>query len=153
MNPSFRPHFKPLRRKNATIGTISKGCHCGPRHKGSRQTVVKAISSNRTRHPLFETVGIMSEKFEIPLINGGEPLSVSMQQGQSLFVLGANGSGKSSLLSLFTRNLGAKALRISAHRQMWFDGDVINVSAVERSNVRTSVANWDRDPVSRIRDP
>jgi ABC-type cobalamin/Fe3+-siderophores transport system ATPase subunit len=95
----------------------------------------------------------MSEKLEIPLINGGEPLSVSMQPGQSLFVLGANGSGKSSLLSLFTRNLGAKALRISAHRQMWFDGDVINVSAVERSNVRTNVANWDRDPVSRIRDP
>jgi ABC-type cobalamin/Fe3+-siderophores transport system ATPase subunit len=102
---------------------------------------------------LFEIVGTMAEKLEIPLINGGEPLSISMQPGQSLFVLGANGSGKSSLLSLFTRSLEAKALRISAHRQMWFDGDTINVSAVERSNVRTNVASYDRNPISRIRDP
>lgn len=95
----------------------------------------------------------MPEKFEIPLISGGAPLTVQMQPGHSLFVLGTNGSGKSSLLSLFAKALGQKARRITAHRQMWFDQDVISVSAVDRSTVRTNSSHFDQDPIARIRDP
>ncbi|WP_082656347.1 AAA family ATPase [Bradyrhizobium valentinum] len=94
----------------------------------------------------------MGIEFEVPLMDGSS-LKFSMEDGEAIFILGANGTGKSSLLHHFIRQHGTRAHRISAHRQMWFEDDVINVSAVQRSQIRANASNYDQDPNSRIRDP
>jgi ABC-type cobalamin/Fe3+-siderophores transport system ATPase subunit len=94
----------------------------------------------------------MAINFDVPLISGGS-LQFGLEDGEAVFILGANGTGKSSLLYQFVRQHGMRAHRIAAHRQMWFEGDVINVSAVQRSQIRENTGGFDQDPISRIRDP
>ncbi|HFF9859226.1 MULTISPECIES: AAA family ATPase [Serratia] len=74
-------------------------------------------------------------------------------KGQVLFILGANGAGKSSLIYHALRNLGDNnnIVLISAHRQIWFDTSVIDMSNSEfastleylQNNVRYSnTSRW-----------
>ena len=58
--------------------------------------------------------------FALPLLNG-QSLDFQMDVGQTVFVLGANGTGKSSLMYRLYAANRQKARRISAHRQTWFD--------------------------------
>ena len=56
----------------------------------------------------------------IPKLSG-DSLPISIEAGDQLFVVGANGSGKSALIQHFVTSQGADNFRrISAHRQTWF---------------------------------
>ncbi|MBB4259524.1 AAA family ATPase [Bradyrhizobium sp. CIR3A] len=94
----------------------------------------------------------MTFGFSIPVC-GGQPLNFALKPGECAFVLGANGTGKSSLSQSFDVAHGERTRRIQAHRQLWFDSDLINVSPVDRTNMRTNTFNYDKQPLSRIRDP
>lgn len=74
-------------------------------------------------------------------------------KGQVLFILGANGAGKSSLIYHILKNLRDynNVVLISAHRQIWFDTSVIDMSNSEfastleylQNNVRYSnTSRW-----------
>ncbi len=75
-----------------------------------------------------------------------------MQIGEVVFVLGANGTGKSSLMHRFYANNRQKSRRISAHRQTWFESNAIQISARQKRDTETNVLSWDTDPSSRWRD-
>jgi ABC-type Mn2+/Zn2+ transport system ATPase subunit len=63
----------------------------------------------------------MPASFEIEFENeAGETAKHILNIGQILFVLGANGTGKSSLVSRIFKKYHQNAKRISAHRQTWF---------------------------------
>ena len=53
----------------------------------------------------------------IPRINDEKPLSIDMFPGDVLFVLGANGTGKSGLVQHLYKKYRDKAIRITAHRR------------------------------------
>src|ERR1700682_1579033 len=91
--------------------------------------------------------------FTVPLLNAAAPINFDLAVGQSVFVLGGNGTEKSSLLQRFDSEHGAASRRISAHRTMWFDNDRVNMSAGDSINVRTNLHSYDKGPLSRIRDP
>ncbi|WP_083580981.1 AAA family ATPase [Enterobacter sp. SA187] len=85
-------------------------------------------------------------------------------QGQVLFILGANGAGKSSLIYHVLKNLGDynNIVLISAHRQIWFDTSVIDMSNSEfastleylQSNVRYSnTSRWKVDDARQSKLP
>lgn len=58
---------------------------------------------------------------EIPDISGN-PLPITLKQGDQLFIVGANGSGKSALMQHFaSMHPHIPIKRIIAHRQIWFD--------------------------------
>lgn len=63
--------------------------------------------------------------FEIPLINL-ENLNISFEKEKPTFILGANGTGKSSLIYFMLRNLPDVNI-ISAHRANWFDQESITL--------------------------
>ena len=94
----------------------------------------------------------MTFKFSVPLLNG-TAIDFELAIGNSVFVLGANGTGKSSLLQRFDSEQGASSRRISAHRQMWFDSDQVNMSAGDSLNARTNLDSYNKGPISRFRDP
>lgn len=56
-----------------------------------------------------------------------------INEGQVLFILGANGAGKSSLIYHILKNLPNynNTILISAHRQIWFDASIIDMSNTE----------------------
>lgn len=93
----------------------------------------------------------MSFKFTIPEPNGS-PLEVTLEIGQCLFVLGANGTGKSSLMQKFYSAHHGKAQRISAHRQTWFSSSSITLSPAQKRSTETNISNSDTNAESRWKD-
>jgi len=80
------------------------------------------------------------------------PIEVPLDVGDSLFLLGANGTGKSSLLfPIFTANQ-ANAQRITAHRQTWFSTGTIELSAATRQTTGQNVRGFDTNAPSRWKD-
>mgnify|MGYP003365262457 CR=1 FL=1 len=107
----------------------------------------------------------MENSFDIPIpsenIQGG---LLSINKGQVLFILGANGAGKSSLIYHVLKNLRDhdRTVLISAHRQIWFDASVIDMSNAEfastleyfNSNVKHSNASrWRVDDARQSKLP
>ena len=71
-------------------------------------------------------------KLDIPRI-GEEPLPLPLENGNQLFVVGANGSGKSALLQYWiSSDTEGKISRISAHRRTWVESGGINLTPATR---------------------
>lgn len=85
-------------------------------------------------------------------VTRGPALDIDLDFGQILFVLGANGTGKSGLLQRFYIANVAAGLRLSAHRQNWFEADTLAVTAAHRQQLSQSIQMWDRQPVARWSD-
>lgn len=73
----------------------------------------------------------------------GEEFEVPLEVGNTVFVIGANGSGKSALVhKLFTANR-ENARRISAHRQTWFQSNAMDMSAATKKSTVENLYNQD----------
>ena len=90
----------------------------------------------------------------------GTILRVSQDIGDQLYIVGANGSGKSALIQHFVSQAGAgsKVRRVSAHRQTWLRSGTIDFTPTNRKNwdknlrgyeVRPDARWMDHDPVSK----
>ena len=65
--------------------------------------------------------------------NSGQPLQISLEDNNRLFIVGANGSGKSALIQhLVSSNRSKQIRRISAHRQTWFRSGSIDLTPQSR---------------------
>ena len=93
----------------------------------------------------------MSFAFTIPETSGS-PLTITLDIGQCIFVLGANGTGKSSLMQNFYRAHHGKAQRISSHRQTWFTSSSVTLSPEQKRNTETNISNSDTGTESRWKD-
>jgi ABC-type cobalamin/Fe3+-siderophores transport system ATPase subunit len=90
-------------------------------------------------------------KFNIPTSNNGN-LNVPLTEGNVLFVLGANGVGKSTLMhNLFTQNRN-HAKRILAHRQTWFTDNAMNMTASQKKQTEHNIKTTDVQIFSRWKD-
>jgi len=68
-----------------------------------------------------------------------------------LFVLGANGTGKSSLMQRLNKLHQKNARWISAHRQNWFESDSVNLSPQTKREFETYIGNFDTENAARWR--
>lgn len=93
----------------------------------------------------------MSFALSVPL-SGGEPLNFTVAFGEVVFVLGANGTGKSSLLQFFYTAHYGRARRISAHRQTWFQSNALTMSAHDKKATENNISSTDNSPQSRWMD-
>ena len=91
-------------------------------------------------------------EWTIPRI-GAEPLSLALSRGDRVFVVGANGSGKSSLIQqLNSANPAENIVRISAHRQMWFESGNIDMTPHSRESFGSHHRRWERNYDARWRN-
>ena len=74
--------------------------------------------------------------FEIPLINS-EKLNISFENDKPTFILGANGTGKSSLIYSIFRQFPEINI-ISAHRANWLDQESISLGG----NTKEQYESW-----------
>jgi len=90
-------------------------------------------------------------KFNIQTSNNGN-LDIPLTKGQSLFVLGANGVGKSTLMhNVYTQNR-QYAKRILAHRQTWFTSNTLEMTAANKKQTEDQIKNRDSQVYSRWKD-
>jgi len=82
----------------------------------------------------------------------GSPISIVLDTGDILFVLGSNGSGKSNLMHRVFSEFPGETRRISAHRQNWFDSNGITLSSEQRRQAQQNILAWDVQQQSRWRD-
>lgn len=93
----------------------------------------------------------MSFNLTIPKISG-DPLNINIEVGDFLFVLGANGSGKSSIMHKFYTAHNANSRRISAHRQTWFSSSASTLSSEQKRNTEIQIHRTDMTPQARWKD-
>ncbi len=82
----------------------------------------------------------------------GEPLNITVNVGETLFILGANGTGKSSLMQRLYNPHHANARRISAHRQTWFSSNAMTLSPQQKRDYESSMRSVDISLESRWKD-
>ena len=79
-------------------------------------------------------------------------MSLDPSPGDAVFLLGANGTGKSSLMHRFYSAHHGNARRITAHRQTWFESNAITLSPQERMRTEQNAKHHDTNPMSRWKD-
>ena len=85
--------------------------------------------------------------------NSGQPLQIALKPNDRLFIVGANGSGKSALIQyLVSSNRGMPIKRISAHRQTWFPSGSIDLTPQRRKEFDHQNPNLEVQDQARWRD-
>ena len=80
----------------------------------------------------------------------GPNLSLPIQIGERLFIVGANGSGKSALIQyLVTSNPKEKIIRISAHRQSWLKSGTTGLTLKARRKIAKNNSYYEKQDASR----
>ncbi len=90
--------------------------------------------------------------FNLTIPTEAAPIQISLKEGERLFVLGANGSGKSSLIQKIFSEHKYNAHWISAHRQTWFNTDTVNFTPAQKKQVLNNILSQDNSPTARYLD-
>lgn len=90
---------------------------------------------------------------DVPQLNSAS-VNHSISSGEILFVLGANGTGKSSLMQRFhnAHHYSGNVKRISAHRQTWFSSNAITLSPEQKRQTESSIQGNDTTLEARWMD-
>lgn len=94
----------------------------------------------------------MSFSFSIPTGKPKGVLPLTVDAGQMLFILGANGTGKSSLMQAFASASNDKTRRITAHRQTWFRSGSPEFTGQQRAEYEQNLFHHDRQANARWMD-
>ena len=82
-----------------------------------------------------------------------DPLQLTLSTGDRLFIVGANGSGKSALIQrLVSSNRNEKIRRISAHRQTWFQSESLDFTPQARRQFDLEITRLEVQDEARWRD-
>ncbi|PDS22311.1 AAA family ATPase [Flavobacterium branchiophilum] len=90
-------------------------------------------------------------KFTVQTSNNGT-LDIPLKEGNALFVLGANGVGKSTLMHKLSEQNFNHTKRILAHRQTWFHSNSMDMTASSKKQTENQIKNTDRKVQSRWKD-
>ncbi|VVT29044.1 conserved hypothetical protein [Roseovarius sp. EC-HK134] len=82
-----------------------------------------------------------------------DPLRLSLATGDRAFVLGGNGTGKSSLMQKLYRERGsASVVRVPAYRQIWFSTGQIAITPAQRTKRNDHKAHQEAQEEARYVD-
>lgn len=78
--------------------------------------------------------------------------NIRLNAGEMIFVLGANGTGKSSLMHRFASQNPNIVRKIAAHRQTWMNTDALDMTPANKLQTEKQIRNEDRQHQSRWKD-
>lgn len=82
-----------------------------------------------------------------------QPIRLALKAANPVFVLGANGTGKSALLVKFAHQLGSSGRRVIASRPLAIEQDAPEITAAHAHNLRNNYDLWDRELAYRAKSP
>ena len=89
-----------------------------------------------------EGAKFLMEQINLEIPRGpGDSLQITLKKGDQLFIVGANGSGKSALIQHFARHPHEQVKRITAHRQIWFQSGVVEITHAEYESYKRGRPN------------
>lgn len=95
----------------------------------------------------------MPNQFQLSIpTGGGQSADFTLEIGKILYLLGANGTGKSSLVTCLFGANQQHAKRISAHRQTWFEFNTLDMTPRNRQDVENNFRSQDLQVQSRYRE-
>jgi ABC-type cobalamin/Fe3+-siderophores transport system ATPase subunit len=77
---------------------------------------------------------------------------LQLEVGEMLFVLGANGTGKSSLMQRFAQQNRNDTRKIAAHRQTWMNSDALDMTPSSKLQTEENIKVEDSQIRSRYQD-
>ena len=90
--------------------------------------------------------------WDVPTI-AGDTLNLSLEKGDRLFVVGANGSGKSALIQWLVSQYPRENIkRITAHRDTLLQSGTIDFTPAQRKNFSENFLDYNRQERSRYLD-
>jgi ABC-type cobalamin/Fe3+-siderophores transport system ATPase subunit len=84
--------------------------------------------------------------------SGNQSFDLPMSAGDVVFVVGANGTGKSSLIQQFYIQHPGPKRRISAHRQTWFESNSVTMAPSQKRNYEQNVVSQDNNHSARWKE-
>ena len=81
-----------------------------------------------------------------------EPCNIQLARGEILYVLGANGTGKSALVHRLNSDHRTKSRWIPPHRRTWLQSGGSNLTAANKEQQETQLQNLDTRPDARWMD-
>ena len=96
-------------------------------------------------------------EWKIPIILddriSDNPIELSVNKGDQLFIVGPNGSGKSALMQHLVSNVNInKIKRITAHRRTSLSSGTINLTPAQRKEFEVRNLVYNRSSQSRYED-
>jgi len=82
----------------------------------------------------------------------GESKTIPLLVGGAIFILGANGTGKSGLVTHISSLNPGTTKRISAHRQTWFTSNTLDLTPTGKAQIESRITNADVQTESRWKD-
>ena len=92
----------------------------------------------------------MKETIKFPTTEEVSP--IDLEEGEVLFVLGANGSGKSNLMHHIYTHASGPAELITALRQTWLPTDILDLTAKSKADTERNMRDADKNIFSISRD-
>lgn len=86
------------------------------------------------------------------LTSTDDPFELALDAGEMIFVLGANGTGKSSLMHRFASQNQNQVRKIAAHRQTWMNSDALDMTPANKVQTEQHMLREDSQERSRYRD-
>ena len=77
---------------------------------------------------------------------------IRLEPREMIFVLGANGVGKSSLMHQFTNQNRSNVKKIAAHRQTWMSTDTLDMTPAKKAKTERYIQSEENLPSSRYKD-
>ncbi|MCY4185383.1 MAG: AAA family ATPase [Rhodobacteraceae bacterium] len=93
----------------------------------------------------------MTFNLELPTVNQ-KNRQQNLSIGEILFVLGANGTGKSSLMLHFAKQNQSVTRRIMAHRQTWMRSAAVDMTPSSKVQTEQNIKSTDTRQTSRYMD-
>ena len=85
----------------------------------------------------------------------GKPINLPLEAGKRIFIVGANGTGKSALIHRFVQQhvSEGRIKWITAHRRTWLDSDGTNFTPKARQDHDANKTSYDSQSQARWQDP
>ncbi|MDQ1165882.1 ABC-type cobalamin/Fe3+-siderophores transport system ATPase subunit [Flavobacterium sp. SORGH_AS 622] len=96
---------------------------------------------------------MIDEEFNIFVtMSNDETLTVPLKVGESLFILGANGMGKSGLMTKISSLNPGRCTRILGHRQNWIQNSAVSITSADRKTYNDYISHFDTLSDSRFKN-